>query len=306
MSVGNRTPFSGTGGTQRFTFVGESTLPADARRAQFQVASPDYFSTLRSPMLRGRPFTAADGPAGEPVVIVNDTLARIHSPGKDPVGRSLSLGRQSARIVGVVADIHDDGLDVPVAPRVYFPLFQRSGNALTLFYRSSTDPGSLGTAVERAVHAVDPTLPVFGQSTMESLLADSTVRRKVVLSLMAVFAGIALLLAAIGTYGVMSVAASQRVREIGIRVALGARPRDIERLMIRPGLALAGAGIAAGVVAASMLARLMNAVLFAVTPTDALTYATVSAVLMAVALVACYVPARRARSQDPLIALRSQ
>jgi predicted permease len=306
MGVGNRTPFSGTGATQRFTFAGESTLPADVRRAQIQVASADYFTTLRAPILRGRAFTTADGLEGEPVVIVNDTLARIHSPSADPIGRRILLGRQTARIVGVVADIHDDGLDVAVTPRVYVPLFQRSGNALTLFYRSSTDPGSLGTAVERAIHAVDPTLPVFGQSTMERLLADSTVRRKVVLSLMSAFAAVALLLAAIGTYGVMSVAASRRVREIGIRVALGAQPRDIERLMLRPGLALAGAGVAAGLVAASLLARLMNAVLFAVTPTDALTYAAVSVLLMAVALAACYVPARRAKRQDPLIALRGQ
>ena len=167
MSASNRTPFSGSGVTQRFTFVGESTAPADVRRAQFQVASPDYFATLRSPILSGRAFTAADAPAREPVVIVNETLAKTQSPGKDPVGRSISLGRQSARIVGVVADIHDDGLDVPVASRVYFPLFQRSNNALTVFYRSSTDPASLDTTVERAIHAVDPTLPVFGQSTMD-------------------------------------------------------------------------------------------------------------------------------------------
>jgi putative ABC transport system permease protein len=164
--------------------------------------------------------------------------------------------------------------------------------------------GIAPSAVERAIHAVDPTLPVFGQSTMETLLADSTIRRKVVLFLMSIFGGVALLLAAIGTYGVMSVTASQRVREIGIRVALGAAPRDIERLMIRPGLLLAPGGIAVGVVAAMFMARLMSTVLFTVTPTDAPTYAAVSALPMAVALVACYVPGRRARRQDPLIALR--
>jgi len=305
VSVSNRTPFSGSGVTQRFTFVGESTAPADVRRAQFQVASPDYFATLKSPILSGRAFTAADGPTSEPVVLVNETLARTHSPGKDPVGRSISLGRQTVRVIGTVADIHDDGLDVPVAPRIYFPLFQRSGNALTLFYRSSTDPAALNTAVERTIHTVDPTLPVFGQSTMENLLADSTVRRKVVLSLMAAFAVVALLLAAIGTYGVMSVAANQRVREIGIRMALGAQRRDIERLMIGPGLALAALGVAVGSVCAALLARLMNAVLFAVTPTDAPTYATVSLLLILVAVAASYVPARRATKRDPLIALRT-
>jgi putative ABC transport system permease protein len=306
MSASNRTPFSGSGVTQRFTFAGESTAPADVRRAQFQVASADYFATLKSPILAGRAFTIADAVGTEPVVIVNETLARTQSLGKDPIGRSISLGRQSARIVGVVADIHDDGLDVPVAARIYFPLLQRSNNALTLFYRSSTDPAPLRTAVERAIHSVDPTLPVFGQSTMTDLLADSMVRRKVVLSLMATFAVVALLLAAIGTYGVMSVAANERAHEIGIRMALGAQPRDIERLMIGPGLALAAGGVAAGVVCAAFLARLMSAVLFAVTATDAVTYVAVSVLLIVIALAACYVPARRATKHDPLAALRTE
>jgi putative ABC transport system permease protein len=305
MSASNRTPFSGSGVTQRFAFLGESTAPGDLRRAQFQVASSDYFATLRSSILSGRAFTDADVAGSELVAIVNDTLARTQSAGRDPVGRTLALGRQSVRVVGVVADVHDDGLDVPVSPRVYFPLFQRSNNALTVFYRSSTDPASLNTSVERVIHAIDPTLPVFGQRTMEDLLAESTVRRKVVLSLMGAFAAVALLLSAIGTYGVMSVAASRRVREIGIRMALGARRRDILRLIVRPGLALAAAGVAAGVLGAALLARLMNAVLFGVTPTDAVTYAAVSLLLIAVALAACYIPARRATRQDPLIALRT-
>jgi len=306
MSASNRTPFSGSGVTQRFTFVGESTAPADVRRAQFQLASPAYFATLRSPILSGRAFTDADVAGAEPVVIVNERLARTQSPGQDPVGRSISLGRQSARIVGVVADIHDDGLDLPVSSRVYFPLLQRSNNALTVFYRSSTDPASLKTTVERAVHEIDPTLPVFGQSTMQDLLSDSMVRRRIVLSLMSAFAAVALLLAAVGTYGVMSVAAHQRVREIGIRMALGAQRRDIERLMVRPGIVLAAAGVAAGIVTAAFLARLMSAMLFAVAPTDLVTYASVSLLLILVALIACYVPARRATKRDPLIALRTE
>jgi putative ABC transport system permease protein len=306
MSASNRTPFSGSGVTQRFTFVGESTAPADVRRAQFQVASPDYFATLKSPILSGRAFTTADTSGSEPVVIVNETLAKTQSPGKDPIGRSIALGQRSARIVGIVADIHDDGLDLPVTSRIYFPLLQRSGNALTVFYRSGTNPASQNTAIERAIHAVDPTLPVFGQSTMDDLLADSMVRRKVVLSLMGAFAVVALLLAAIGTYGVMSVAANQRVREIGIRMALGAQRRDIERLIVRPGLFLAVVGIAAGVVTAAVLARLMRAVLFAVAATDVMTYASVSLLLIVVTLAACYVPARRATKQDPLTALRTE
>ena len=306
MSASNRTPFSGTGGTQRFTFVGESTAPADVRRAQFQVASANYFATLKSPIISGRAFTTADTIGTEPVVIVNETLARTQSAGRDPVGRSISFGRQPARIVGVIADIHDDGLDVPVSSRIYLPLLQRSNNALTVFYRSSVEPASLGGAVERAIHAVDPTLPVFGQSTMQNLLADSMVRRKVVLSLMATFAVVALALAAIGTYGVMSVAVNERVREIGIRMALGAQRRDIERLIVRPGLRLAAGGVAAGIIGAVFLARLMSAVLFAVAPTDVVTYGSVSVLLILVALAACYMPARRATRRDPLAALRTE
>ncbi len=306
MSASTRTPFSGSGVTQRFTFVGESTAPADVRRAQFQVSSPDYFATLKSPILSGRAFSTADTAGSEPVVIVNETLAKTQSPGKDPIGRSIALGQRSARIVGIVADIHDDGLDLPVNSRIYFPLLQRSGNALTVFYRSGTNPASQNTAIERAIHAVDPTLPVFGQSTMDDLLADSLVRRKVVLSLMGAFAIVALLLAAIGTYGVMSVAANQRVREIGIRMALGAQRRDIERLIVRPGLFLAVVGIVAGVVTAAVLARLMRAVLFAVAATDVMTYVSVSLLLIVVTLAACYVPARRATKQDPLTALRTE
>jgi putative ABC transport system permease protein len=304
MSVSTRTPFSGSGVTQRFAFVGESTAPGDLRRAQFQVASPDYFATLRSPILSGRAFTSADVPTSEPVVIVNEALARTQSPGMDPVGRSISLGRQTVRVVGVVSDIHDDGLDAPVTPRIYFPIFQRSANALTLFYRTSLDPASLATPVERAIHSVDPTLPVYGQSTMENLLAVSMVRRTILLWLMGTFAGVALLLAGLGTYGVMSVAANQRVREIGIRVALGAQRRDIERLIVRPGLALAAAGVASGIVSAAFLARLMRSVLFSVGTTDAATYASVSLLLMIVTFAACYVPARRATKQDPLVVLR--
>src|SRR5262249_25254469 len=157
-------------------------------------------------------FVAADARDTERVAIVNETLAKTQSPGKNPIGRSIALGRDTIRIVGVVADIHDDGLDVPVDPRIYFPIFQRSSNGLTVFYRSFGDPASLNTSVERSIHSIDPTLPVYGQSTMDDLLADSMVRRKVVLALMGAFAGVALLLAAIGTYGVMSVAANQRVR----------------------------------------------------------------------------------------------
>src|SRR5262249_24093950 len=160
--------------------------------------------------------------------------------------------------------------------------------------RASGDPSALNKNVEQAIHSIDPTLPVFGQNTMQHLLADSELRRKFVLWLMGAFAGVALLLADLGTYGVMSFAANQRVREIGIRMALGAQRRDVVYLMLKPGLLLALAGVVVGTISALLLTRLMSALLFSVTATDALTYLTVPAILIAVALAACYIPARRA------------
>ena len=299
MSASNRTPFSGSGVTQRFTFAGESTAPADVRRAQFQVASPDYFSTLKSPILSGRAFTAADTIGTEPVVIVNETLAKTQSPGKDPVGRSISLGRQSARIVGIVADIHDDGLDVPVASRIYFPLFQRSNNALTVFYRSSTDPAALGTTVERAIHDDrsdaaglrtehdgEPARGLDGAAQSRAV-ADGHVRDR------------------------RAAAGGDRHLRCDERRGERARARDWDPHGARGAAARHRAADGAsrpharhwrrcaGVLGAAFLARLMSAVLFAVTPTDAVTYALVSLLLIVVALAACYVPARRATKQDP-------
>ena len=307
MSASNRTPFSGSGVTQRFTFVGESTAPADVRRAQFQVASPDYFSTLKSPILSGRAFTAADA-LGSRAGRHRQRNARedaVSGQGSRSAAASRSAGSRPASSASSPT-FTTMGSTCRWRREIYFPLFQRSNNALTVYYRSSTDPASLNTTVERAIHAIDPTLPVFGQSTMENLLADSMVRRKVVLSLMAAFAVVALLLAAIGTYGVMSVAAHQRVREIGIRMALGAQRRDIERLMVRPGLVLAAAGVAARHRQRGVPDAADERVLFAVAPTDAVTYASVSLLLILVALAACYVPARRATKQDPLVALRTE
>ncbi|MFZ0819674.1 MAG: ABC transporter permease [Candidatus Acidiferrales bacterium] len=308
MGNSSRVPFGGTGVTQRFVFAGESTAASDVRRAEFQVASPEYFTALKSPILSGRAFSVSDAEKSEKVVIVNETLVRTYSRGKNPVGRSISLlgQTQPSRIVGVVGDIHDDGLDVPVPARVYFPIYQRSGNSLTLYYRSSADPRGLNTNVEQAIHSVDPTLPVFGQRTLQNLMADSEVRRKFVLFLMGAFAVVALLLAALGTYGVMSFAANQRIREVGIRIALGAQRRDIIYLMIGPGLKIAFAGVAVGVVSAFILTRLMGTLLFEVAPTDIITYASLSVLLSLVTIVACVVPARRATRVDPMVALRHE
>jgi predicted permease len=298
-------PFTGGRNVLSFRFVDDSGVVGTRNQAEFDFASPHYFEVLKAPLRAGREFTSADSEIGEQVTLVNESFAKSFSPGRNPVGRSiLTRGNKSLRIVGVIGDIHDNGLDTPVVPRLYFPIYQVSGFAVTVFFRTAQDPRGLYAAVAQSVHDVDPTLPVFGQRTMEDLLAASEVRRKFVLRLMEAFAGVALLLAALGTYGVMSYAVSQRTQEIGVRVALGARRRDIIKLIVGPGIVLALAGIFVGLVSALLLTQLMVTLLFAVKTTDWLTYASVSLLLLLVSLAACYVPARRATKVDPIIALR--
>jgi ABC-type antimicrobial peptide transport system permease subunit len=204
----------------------------------------------------------------------------------------------------VVGDIHDLGLDVPVEPRMYFDLLQLPSYALTVYFRTTNSPELLNDSVIRAVHAVNSELPVYGLRTMQDQMAASEARRVFVLRLMEIFAAVALMLAALGTYGVMSYAMTQRTQEIGIRIALGAQRGDVVRLALRPGLILTSIGIAVGIVASLFLTRLMSSMLFGIGSTDAATFIGVSLLLMVVALLACYIPARRATKVDPLVALR--
>jgi putative ABC transport system permease protein len=206
--------------------------------------------------------------------------------------------------MGVVGDIHDLGLDVPVEPRMYFDLLQLPSYALTVYFKTTSAPESLNDPIVRAVHSVNSELPVYGLRTMKVQMAASEARRVFVLRLMEIFAAVALMLAALGTYGVMSYAMTQRTQEIGIRIALGAQRGDVVRLALRPGLILTSIGIGIGLVASLFLTRLMSSLLFGVGATDPATYIGVSLLLKLVALFACYIPARRATKVDPIVALR--
>jgi putative ABC transport system permease protein len=307
-AMGNITqvPFGGTGVTSRFVFAGESDAPSMIKRSEFRVVSSAYFNVLQSPLIGGRVFADLDTDKAEKVAIVNQAFVRNFSSGSDLIGKSLSLlaKDQIYKIVGVVGDIHDDGLDAPVLPRIYFSSYQRPGKALALFFRMTGDPGRLDRVVEETIHAVDPTLPVFGQTTMQHLINASETRRKFTLALMSGFALTALLLAALGIYGVVSYSASQRFNEIGIRMAIGARQPDIVYLILGPGLRLAAVGVAIGTMTALLLTRFMRSLLFIVSPTDSLTYTLLSVLIIAVSAVACFIPARRAARLDPLVALR--
>jgi predicted permease len=274
------------------------------RSAEVASVNPDFFRAVRTPLLRGRVFTEADTDTTKPVILVNESFAKRYLSGHD-IGMRMNYDRKDWEIVGVVGDVRDDGLDTPVAPRIYRALYQDAdSNELAVFLRSASDSG-LKQAVTRIVHAVDPELPVYGVRTMPEMMAASLARRRFSLFLMAVFGALALFLASIGIYGVMACAVSQRAQEFSIRMALGADARDILLLALRPGVVLTLAGVALGLAAALGATRIMASLLFGVSPADPITFLAVSVSLALVALLACWIPARRAVRIQPVVALRS-
>jgi predicted permease len=288
------------------------TLPDDADSAQngfaaqFGAVSPGYFDVLSAPIRRGRNFTDLDSEKTARVAIVNEAFVRKFSGGRDIVGKRVRRVRGvDSEIVGVVGDVRDAGLDVPASARVYFSIFQTSATSLAVFLRTHSDVGIMKEAITRTVQQVDPELPVFGVRTMDDLMATSMARRKFALFLIAVFATLALFLAALGTYGVMAFMVSQRKQEFSVRLALGARSADILWLAVRPGLILAAIGVVGGLVVSAVAVRLLSSLLFGVSPTDPSTILGVTALAVVVALIACWAPARRATRAAPIDALRS-
>jgi putative ABC transport system permease protein len=272
--------------------------------------SSNYFNALGTRITKGRAFSQHDDSTTSWVVIVNDAWVRRFSPAKDPIGRIIRLGRapqtRDAQIVGVSADVPGERLDVPAEPHMYFSILQRPTTSLAVLLRTTLDVKSARTSLERAVRDVDAELPVFNVRTVSDMMSSSIARRKFSLALMTAFAASALLLAALGIYGVVAFSVSQRHQEFGVRVALGAMPRDIFAVAVRPGLTLATLGAAAGVVVAFIVTRLMAAMLFGVTATDPITFVAVPVVLLLVAGIACVVPGSRAVRVPPTRALRGE
>ena len=269
-------------------------------------ASPGFFETMRIPLLRGRTFTEADIPGATPVVIVNQTVAEHFFPGQDPVGKTLqnSRDRIPLQIVGVVADVKFNSLGAPKFEEMYLPYQQSPWMAMTIVVRSNSAAQPLVSAVREKIKEIDPDLPTAGIVPMEKLVSDSVGQPRLLTGLVGAFAGFALLLAAVGIYGVMAYSVSHRVHEMGIRLALGAAPRDILRLVIGQGMRLVLAGLLIGFLASLWLTKLLGSLLFSTSAKDPLTFAAVSLMLVCVALAACYIPARRATRVDPMIALR--
>ena len=275
--------------------------------------SPGYVDVLRIPVIAGRNFTEHDR-AGQPwVVLVNDTAARTFWPGETAIGKRIAIGMggfggNGAEIVGVVADVRYRAIETAAAPDVYLPLAQSYRGRMQLVVRSRLDTPSLVAAIGRGVRALDPALPLVGVTikTMAERVGDAMWRTRVTAWLLSAFAGLAVLLTAIGIFGVMAQAVTQRTPELGLRMALGAERRDVLVLVLRRAMLVTGAGLALGVVGAWALTRLIGALLYHVTPTDPATLAIVAAALGVVSLTAAYIPARRATRIDPTVALRSE
>jgi putative ABC transport system permease protein len=299
------------GGNTTRVYVDGDPIPEPGKEmeANTRVVNEHYFQTIGVPLLAGRFFDDRDQPNGQQVVIVGKTIADRLFAGRDPVGRQFrypSVQAPPVTIVGVVGDVKITGLDEEIRPVVYYPFKQNGGFNANLVVRTNTDPTSLANAVRGEVRNLDSDAAILNVNTMEGMISQtqaSFIRRFPAL-LIGIFAGVALLLASIGIYGVVSYSVSQQVHYIGIRMALGARPADILRMVLKQGMVLALAGIAIGVVAALALMRLLTTLLYQVKTTDITTFAIVSGTLFAVALLACYLPARRATKVDPLVALR--
>jgi putative ABC transport system permease protein len=300
-----------TGNTNVLAFVVEGRPPLPPEKVQdaemFSVA-PGYFDVMGIPLLRGEPLTERHRADVPTVVVINETMARRYFPGEDPVGKRLNLGDPEKTpwwtVVGVVRDARTDGLDKEPYPQMYVPAAQYPQRAGTFVARTKGDPASVVPALRREVASMDKDIPLYNLRTMEQVLSDSLSRRRFQMVLVAAFAGVGLLLAAVGIYGVISYSVTQRSHEIGVRMALGARVGDILKLVVGQGLWLALAGVGLGLLGAFALTRVLTSLLYGVSATDPLTFAAVASGLLGVALLACLLPARRATKVDPMVALR--
>ena len=276
-------------------------------QCQARAAGPGYFRTMGIPVLRGREITESDRDGTPLVVMVNEALARELWPGQDPIGRSVVFeAKVAAAVIGVIRDIHQEALDSAPSPEFYISSLQAGFHSGSLVIHTKVDPASIAGAVRQAVWSIDPEQPVADVFTMEEILDWEVSQRRVQATLLAAFAGLAVLLAAVGLYGVLAYAVGQQLPEIGVRMALGAAPRDILGGILGRGLALAGAGLVAGVAGALALSKLLASFLFGVQPTDPSTYVAVASVLLIAAALASYLPARRAMRVDPVVALREE
>ena len=305
-------PLSGDSLDHDFLIDGRPPVaPGDEPSLESRSVLGDYFHTMQIPIRSGRDFGPQDLVEKAPLVgIANDAMVRQYFQNEDPLGKRIRWARNPQiewiTIVGVVGDVKHFGLDLPEQPALYSPYTQINPwkRWMAITARTQANPESMAQSVKQQIWKVDSQLPITDVKTMNEVSAASFAARRFNMLLLAIFAGLALVLAAVGIYGVMSYAVTQRTQEIGIRMALGARATDVLKLIIKNGMTLTLLGVVIGVAGALALTRLLTTLLFGVTPTDKPTFIAVSAVLILVALLACYLPARRATKVDPLVALR--
>jgi putative ABC transport system permease protein len=302
-------PLAGDDYILSFVQIGKPPVPVGNQpSAGYYAATPGYFSALRIPVKRGRDFTEHDDAASPAVAVISESMARQFYPAEDPLGQRIQMGNGSkpAEIVGVVGDVRDQELESKGRPAVYEPAAQVPFGSMYYGLRSEGDPASLISGVRAAIRELDPELPIDAIGTVDALVSNSLSQRRFSMLLMAVFGGLALVLAMIGIYGVISYSVAQATREIGIRVALGAAHGDVLRMVFGYAGVLMVVGLTIGTVAAMAAGRLLQSQLFEVRPADPATYIGVAAVLLITGLVACAVPAVRAMRVDPLVALRNE
>jgi putative ABC transport system permease protein len=295
--------------TGDFRMEGETPAPGQAPpSADFRIVSPTYFEALHIPVLRGRGFLQTDRPGNPDVAVVNRSAAQHLWGSRDPLGTRFSGdgGKSWTQVVGVIGDIKHYGLDKDVADEIYVPMAQNPMGQASLVIKTAAEPMSIASTVIELLHGIDPNQPAARVRSLEQVRAESVAAPRLTTNLLGLFAMLALAIAATGIGGVMALAVGQRRHEIGVRMAIGARPAEILRMILGQGLVLALVGVALGLVGALWLTRVLGQLLFEVTPTDPVTYVGVAAVLGLAALIACYIPARRAARVDPIVALRAE
>ncbi|MCI0486654.1 MAG: ABC transporter permease [Blastocatellia bacterium] len=301
-------PLTGNDFVLGFEIEGRPPYPAgEGPSTNYYSVSPEYFRAMGIPLLRGRFFTEQDTKDTTRVAIINETMAKTHFPNENPIGKRVhvTMGPVTYReIVGIVGDVKQYGLDQKTTAQTYEPYSQQPFSFMTLVVRTEGEPASLSGGIRGAVLSIDKEQPVSSIRTLDQFVSASIAQQRFSMLLLGVFAAVAMVLASVGIYGVMSYAVEQRTHEIGIRMALGARTGNVLRMVISQGMILALIGLAAGLSGAFLLTKFMESLLFEVSVTDPLTFAGVAALLMVIALLACYIPARRAARVDPMVALR--
>jgi putative ABC transport system permease protein len=291
-----------------FAIQGKPSEPGRAPSANYRAVSPGYFEALTISLVRGRLFTEQDVPPRK-VAVIDEAFAKQHFDGEDPIGRRIDIGNGGENfyeIVGVVGSVKYEGLNTTPRPTMYAPFSTEPFATMWMMVKTAGDPNDFAPTARQVLRELDPAIPAAALQRLDTVITESVAQRRFTVLLLAAFAFVAVFLAAVGLYGVVAYAVSQRTQEIGLRMAIGAQHGDVLRMVLGGGMKLAAAGIGVGLLAALWLARYVATMLFGVTPFDAVSYTATVAILLTVSVLACYVPARRATTVDPLVALRTE